>query len=571
MVGSIASNQSFINDQAFINSAVASAFRRAHHFSPILSNSLDSTGPITTQRDSPPACQNLRDLRSQLESSGYHSTAQYSPYQVTFKPLNSRKLNRTQSAPLPFGLPLLQRAAAINNNNNNNNQPNQASTTNYSPLVNNNSSGGSGPMDTHQLVMQKMKQQILTKKQQQQQKSIGNLSNKPSSFEEMTSHSAEKKSMMYNEKNLDSGSGSFEENYSETGSNLDKELLLQQRQFLEQIQQQINSSSRNETNMATTEELTSSYRQLLIQRQLMMLLQSSQQQQQQQQSNPFPIDPSVITSIINQQQLQQPTNNSSINYAKLVMNSQYLQQQANGLKRALSQPMMVSPAPSAHQFYSNQLFSPACALLSNQQPSLTSLVAPFSGLNLSHNNINLIPNASSVNSGPASPDHNLINEHSTALVTDGDMLKHDCTCGNPHNHLESSDRLLAIIKRLYETGLTSTCVQLPARKATLEELETCHSSSYCQFFATEPTSRHKKVDELPIKSLIRMNCGGVGIDNDTIWNDAFTWSAVRAAAGCVIDLASLVATKKLKNGFAIVRPPGHHAEYQQPMGKQNVF
>lgn len=63
-----------------------------------------------------------------------------------------------------------------------------------------------------------------------------------------------------------------------------------------------------------------------------------------------------------------------------------------------------------------------------------------------------------------------------------------------------------------------------------------------------------------------MACGGVGIDSDTTFNESFTWSAVRAAAGCVIDLASLVAKNKLKNGFAIVRPPGHHAEHQQPMG-----
>lgn len=137
--------------------------------------------------------------------------------------------------------------------------------------------------------------------------------------------------------------------------------------------------------------------------------------------------------------------------------------------------------------------------------------------------------------------------------------------------MESSDRLLAIIKRLFDSNLTTQCYQLPARKATLEELESVHSTTYCQFFAGDPSARQKlessiQLSELPIKSYVRMACGGVGIDSDTTFNETFTWSAVRAAAGCVIDLASLVAKNKLKNGFAIVRPPGHHAEHQQPMG-----
>lgn len=95
LVGTISANQSFIN------TAAALAFRKAHN-SPLLSNSVDS--PITRD-SSPPAAQNLR---SQLESNPYTSTP-YTPYAVGFRPL-SKKLNRTQSAPLPFGLPLLQAA-----------------------------------------------------------------------------------------------------------------------------------------------------------------------------------------------------------------------------------------------------------------------------------------------------------------------------------------------------------------------------------------------------------------------------------------------------------------------------
>ena len=36
--------------------------------------------------------------------------------------------------------------------------------------------------------------------------------------------------------------------------------------------------------------------------------------------------------------------------------------------------------------------------------------------------------------------------------------------------------------------------------------------------------------------------------------------------GGLIDLTKMVWSGKLKNGFAIVRPPGHHAETKATMG-----
>ncbi len=60
-------------------------------------------------------------------------------------------------------------------------------------------------------------------------------------------------------------------------------------------------------------------------------------------------------------------------------------------------------------------------------------------------------------------------------------------------------------------------------------------------------------------------CGGVGVDSDTVWNDLHTAHATRMAAGCVTELATRVAIGELKNGFAVVRPPGHHAEHNQAM------
>jgi len=556
LVGSIASNQSFINDPAFINSAVAASFRRAH-CSPLLSNSLDN--PIS-QRDSPPAAQ-----------SAFQSTP-YSPYAVVFKPLVNKKLNRTYSAPSEGFQLGIQKIAKVNQSQNSHqpcnsplaSHPGTYSLANASNILASATAQPSVATDSHQQTLLKLKQNILTK--QKREKSQSNLM-KPSSFDETPYDKSESNSnqkRMINERNVDSGSGSFDENYNETSNKsdiqLEKDALIQRQLLIDQIEQQLNQINQMSSNQQA-EDLINQQKQLYIQQQqqqqLMLFLQLQQQSPQ--------FDPAILLNSINNSQKQQQSPLANINYAKLLMSSQL--QQSNGMKRALSQPM-VSTMPTGNLF-TNQLFSPASLF---NQPSLTSLVAPFSCLNLSHNNINLInqQTPSSTVSVPAcSPDS--FNENLTALITDEAMLKHDCPCGNPNNHLESSNRLKAIYERLSEIGLLQSCFMLPARKAEISELEEVHSPKYCRFFASEPLARQKfestlQINEFPIKSLTKMNCGGVGVDNDTYWSEMYTWSAVRAAAGCVIDLSIFVAKNKLKNGFALVRPPGHHAEFEHAGG-----
>ncbi|KAK7024265.1 Histone deacetylase 7 [Halocaridina rubra] len=158
----------------------------------------------------------------------------------------------------------------------------------------------------------------------------------------------------------------------------------------------------------------------------------------------------------------------------------------------------------------------------------------------------------------------------TGFAYDNLMLKHQCVCGDNSHHPEHGGRLQSIWSRLNETGLIHRCHRLRPRKATLEEIQSCHSEAHTLLFGTNPWNRSRldmsKFAELPIKSFVRLHCGGVGVDLDTTWNDMHTSSAARMAAGCVVDLAFKVATGELRNGFALVRPPGHHAERQQAMG-----
>ncbi|KAL1767370.1 histone deacetylase 7 isoform X2 [Sigmodon hispidus] len=159
----------------------------------------------------------------------------------------------------------------------------------------------------------------------------------------------------------------------------------------------------------------------------------------------------------------------------------------------------------------------------------------------------------------------------TGLVYDSVMLKHQCSCGDNSKHPEHAGRIQSIWSRLQERGLRSQCECLRGRKASLEELQSVHSERHVLLYGTNPLSR-LKLDNgkltglLAQRMFVMLPCGGVGVDTDTIWNELHSSNAARWAAGSVTDLAFKVASRELKNGFAVVRPPGHHADHATAMG-----
>ncbi|XP_030590085.1 histone deacetylase 7 isoform X2 [Archocentrus centrarchus] len=159
----------------------------------------------------------------------------------------------------------------------------------------------------------------------------------------------------------------------------------------------------------------------------------------------------------------------------------------------------------------------------------------------------------------------------TGLVYDSQMLKHQCTCGDNSSHPEHAGRIQSIWSRLQERGLKGQCESIRGRKATLEELQSVHTERHVLLYGTNPLNRlkldnRKLAGILSQRAFVMLPCGGVGVDNDTIWNESHTSTASRLAAGSVVELAFRVAKGELKNGFAVVRPPGHHADPSNPMG-----
>jgi acetoin utilization deacetylase AcuC-like enzyme len=128
----------------------------------------------------------------------------------------------------------------------------------------------------------------------------------------------------------------------------------------------------------------------------------------------------------------------------------------------------------------------------------------------------------------------------TAVVLDERMLAHDPGPGHP----ERSDRLRVLVDRFAgERGL----VHLGARSATEDELALAHTSSLIEL--AEATARR----------------GRVRLDPDTATSPQ-SYEAARLAAGSLLQLCEAILAGEVANGFALVRPPGHHAERGRAMG-----
>jgi histone deacetylase 6 len=101
---------------------------------------------------------------------------------------------------------------------------------------------------------------------------------------------------------------------------------------------------------------------------------------------------------------------------------------------------------------------------------------------------------------------------------------------------------------LYTSGIfPSKCALVPPREITKEELLMVHTPDHIE--SVEQT-----------KNMLYSY-----FTSDTYAN-GHSACAAKLAAGLCADLASLIVSGRVQNGFAMVRPPGHHAGVKQAMG-----
>lgn len=131
----------------------------------------------------------------------------------------------------------------------------------------------------------------------------------------------------------------------------------------------------------------------------------------------------------------------------------------------------------------------------------------------------------------------------TGIVRDDRFLDHVMDPGHP----ESPERLKVIYKMLNESELKKNLQLIQPRPATRKELEMIHSPSYIELVLKTAEKPYYRLD----------------MDTSTC---AKSYETSLLAAGGFMELIRSILEGRLDNGFALIRPPGHHAERDRAMG-----
>ncbi len=113
-------------------------------------------------------------------------------------------------------------------------------------------------------------------------------------------------------------------------------------------------------------------------------------------------------------------------------------------------------------------------------------------------------------------------------------------------HPENPERLVHIYNMLRELGQEGL-VYVEPRAATHGEIALNHDLSYIQFVAETKGKIQKRLDP------------------DTVTSPK-SYEAACMAVGGFLELGDALFAGTITNGFALVRPPGHHAERERAMG-----
>lgn len=131
-----------------------------------------------------------------------------------------------------------------------------------------------------------------------------------------------------------------------------------------------------------------------------------------------------------------------------------------------------------------------------------------------------------------------------AFLFDESFKNHVCQ----YYHPERPERLDAVLEGLEISKAWGPAYRVDPRPATDGELERVHDPGYVE--ATKKTLTNR---------------GGGNLDPDTFFSEGTRHAALHAAGGG-IDLVAAVHERKAEWGWAVVRPPGHHASVSSPGG-----
>lgn len=132
----------------------------------------------------------------------------------------------------------------------------------------------------------------------------------------------------------------------------------------------------------------------------------------------------------------------------------------------------------------------------------------------------------------------------TALVYDEFFLNHRTGAGHP----ERRERLTASLDYLKRQSWFERVLRLPSRTSEPEWVQTIHEAEYLR------------------RAEAACRSGAPYLDVPDVRISAKSYEVALHAAGAGLELADRLIGGQIDNGFALLRPPGHHAEAGMALG-----
>lgn len=140
----------------------------------------------------------------------------------------------------------------------------------------------------------------------------------------------------------------------------------------------------------------------------------------------------------------------------------------------------------------------------------------------------------------------------TGLVYDDSMTLHECPWTKSD---ECPARYTCVKERFEQYDLIKQCHVLESKKATKEDVLLLHDEDY--YNLVKSTQGEKDLDKLK----------AISEKYDGIYFNEHTYDIAMLALGSALHLTDQVLEgKEIKNGFALIRTPGHHAQKAEANG-----
>ena len=175
-------------------------------------------------------------------------------------------------------------------------------------------------------------------------------------------------------------------------------------------------------------------------------------------------------------------------------------------------------------------------------PSLTSLTDEMGKLNINDNSMMSTTSTSTSKT----------KKRKIGFCFDERMLLHR---DSKHVHQECPERAMSVYINLVLKELTNKLVRIQCEEAKEEDLLLVHTKEYID-----------KIKEISENNSKNKNVTNHNLSEKDSYDNFATYESAKLATGSLIEICKNVLSKKIEHGYAIIRPPGHHADMSTARG-----